>query len=251
MFCEEYGSEHEQIIIMLHGANFVHTFGRQYVLSEKYHIIVPHLMGYGNETDKTFNADKQVQELGGFIQSLRKKVVLVGFSLGAQIAVRLVSEYGDLFLAAIIVSPWLDKNADTLAFALDQNEKQYKSLKNRFMCNLIGLMNGLPKVQRKEFIEQMQRATAETVRASVDNGITLDSIQGFRNVTIPVYVIAGAKEQAEVGNSVKALAAMNSHCKYEIWDRAAHNIPPLFYKRFNMLIEKVMSGLGEELQISV
>jgi pimeloyl-ACP methyl ester carboxylesterase len=245
MYCEEYGTGHEKIIVMLHGANFVHSFGRQYVLSEKYHIIVPHLMGYGNETDKTFDADKQVQELAAFIQTLGRKVVLVGFSLGAQIAVRLVAEYEYLFSAAVIVSPWLDKNTEMMAFVLGQNEKQYKSLKNEFTCNLIGLMNGLPKAQRKEFVDQMQRVTLETVKASVYNGITIDSVPGFKDVTIPVYALAGAKEQDGVKNSVKALAGMNPHCKYEIWDKAAHNIPPLFYKRFNALIEKIASNENE------
>jgi len=242
MYCEEYGTGNEKIIVMLHGANFVHSFGRQYVLSEKFHIIVPHLMGYGNETDKTFNADEQVQELAAFIQTLGRKVVLVGFSLGAQVAARLVAEYEYLFSAAIIVSPWLDKNAEMLTFMLGQNEKQYKTLKNRFICNLIGLMNGLPKARRKEFVEQMQRVTPETVKASVDNGITIDSIRRFMDVTIPVYALAGGKEQDEVKNSVKALAGMNLHCKYEIWDKAAHNIPPLFYKPFNALIEKIASS---------
>lgn len=35
--------------------------------------------------------------------------MLVGFSFGAQLAFRLVSEYEDLFEAAILVSPWLNK----------------------------------------------------------------------------------------------------------------------------------------------
>lgn len=34
MYVEEYGTENNEIIVMLHGANFVHSFGRQYVLAE-------------------------------------------------------------------------------------------------------------------------------------------------------------------------------------------------------------------------
>lgn len=52
MYVEEYGTENNEIIVMLHGANFVHSFGRQYVLAEKYHLIVPHLMGYGKKRTK-------------------------------------------------------------------------------------------------------------------------------------------------------------------------------------------------------
>ena len=126
---------------------------------------------------------------------------------------------------------------------MEQNEKQFKSFKKKWMCNLIGLMNGLPKAQRKEFVEQMQKVSIETVRNSVDNGITLESVKGFENVKIPVYALAGEKEQIEVTESVKAMAEKNPNCRYEIWEKAAHNIPPLFYKRFNELILNVESEI--------
>ncbi len=86
---EEYGIENEKTIVMLHGAHFVHTFGRQYPLVENYHIIVPHIMGFGCHTDKIFQVDECVKELADFIKSLNQKVMLVGFSLGAQLAFRL------------------------------------------------------------------------------------------------------------------------------------------------------------------
>lgn len=241
MYIEEYGRENEKIIVMLHGANFVHSFGRQYVLAEKYHLIVPHLMGYGNETDKIFDTESQVKELAEYIATLNQKVLLVGFSLGAQIGYKLVAEHEELFHAAIIVSPWLDKNEKMLNFVMKQNEKQFKSFKKKWMCNLIGFMNGLPKEQRKELVEQMQRVSIETARNAVNNGITLESVQGFENVKIPVYALAGKKEQVEVTKSVQAMAEKNPNCKYEIWEKAAHNIPPLFYKRFNDLIVHVAS----------
>ncbi len=34
MYAEEYGKGNKEIIVMLHGANFVHTFSRQYILAE-------------------------------------------------------------------------------------------------------------------------------------------------------------------------------------------------------------------------
>lgn len=43
------------------------------------------------------------------------------------------------------------------------NERQLEDLKNKTKCRLISLMNGLPKAQRDEFIEQMQHVDIETV----------------------------------------------------------------------------------------
>ena len=82
----------------------------------------------------------------------------------------------------------------------------------------------------------MQQVKIETIRTSVDNGITFDSVRGFENVDYPVIALAGGKEQQSVLDSVKRMAETNNNCRYEIWEKAAHNIPPMFSKRFIKLI---------------
>ena len=109
MKIEEFGTENHKTIVMLHGANFVHSFGRQYQLAKTYHIIVPHIMGFGAEAYRVFDTETCVKELASYIETLGNKVTLIGFSLGAQLAFKLVSEYEYLFDSAILVSPWLIK----------------------------------------------------------------------------------------------------------------------------------------------
>ena len=193
-------------------------------------------MGYGDAADEIFDTGTAVKQLADFIADIGKKVTLVGFSLGAQLSVKLCAEYPQYFTSAIIVSPWLIKKEPMLSKVMAMNEKQFASFKNKRLCGFIGFMNGLPKEQRKEFVAQMQNVRIETVRSSVDNGITLETINGFENAYFPMIALAGSKEQTEVHDSVKGLAAMNKNCRYEIWDKAAHNIPPVFSKRFNELI---------------
>ncbi|MBO5162946.1 MAG: alpha/beta fold hydrolase [Ruminococcus sp.] len=236
MKTEEYGKENDSIIVMLHGANFVHSYGRQYVLSDRYHIIVPHIMGFGDEAHRTFDTDACVSELADYIKKLDKKVLLVGFSLGGQLAFKLLSEHEKLFYAAIIVSPWLNKENAKIQEVLRINENQFASFKKKWLCHLIGMINGLPSKQRKEFAEQMQNVKLETIRNSVDNKITFDSVPAFSEVSVPIIALAGGKEQQEVKDSVKKMSELNSHCKYEIWEKAAHNIPPIFAKKFNEII---------------
>lgn len=236
MKIEEYGRENDSIIVMLHGANFVHCYGRQYILSDRYHIIVPHIMGFGSEASRTFETEACVKELADYIKGLDKKVLLVGFSLGAQLAFKLVSEYEELFYAAIIVSPWLEKDKTKMREVMRVNEKQYASFKKKWLCGLIGMMNGLPSKQRKEFVEHMQNVKLDTIRNSVDNGISFAGVQSFSEVSVPIIALAGGKEQREVQESVKKMSELNPNCKYEIWEKAAHNIPPLFSKRFNEII---------------
>lgn len=111
----EYGKENDKTIVFLHGANFVHSFGRQYPLAEKYHLIIPHIMGYGDAADEIFDTETAVKQLADFIADIGKKVTLVGFSLGAQLSVKLCAEYPQYFTSAIIVSPWLIKKEPMLS----------------------------------------------------------------------------------------------------------------------------------------
>lgn len=155
---------------------------------------------------------------------------------GAQLAFKLVSEYEELFECALIVSPWLIKEEPFLSKISELNKKQLKSLKKKPLCAITGTMNGLPPKACKQFVHQMQNVTEETVYNIVYNGISLETAPTFANVAIPVVALAGAKEQNEVTESIKKMAELNPNCKYKIWDKAAHNIPPIFYKRFNALI---------------
>lgn len=239
MKIEEYGKSNSKTIVMLHGAYFVHTFGKQYSLSKKFHIVVPHIMGFGDNTDRVFQTDECIKELSDYIKSLNKKVMLIGFSLGAQLAFRLVAEYEELFESAIIVSPWLIKEESELSKADEMNKRQFKQLQNKFMCSLIGTMNGLPPKACKKFVLQMQNVKEETIHNIVYNGITIDSVPKFADISLPVVALAGKKEQDDILNSIKKMDEINKNCRFEIWDKAAHNIPPLFAKRLNELIYSV------------
>ena len=76
------------------------------------------------------------------------------------------------------------------------------------------------------------------VRELSDYIKTFDSVPEFKNVAFPVIALAGGKEQQSVRESVKKMAEINGNCKYEVWEKAAHNIPPMFSREFNSLIIK-------------
>lgn len=243
MYFEKYGDSQKPTIVFLHGAHFVHTFGKQYVLSDKYYLVVPHIMGYGNDADRVFDTDQAVKELADFIRGLNKTVMLVGFSLGAQLAVRLISEHGELFNSAVIVSPWLIKEEPMLSKMLAANEKQLSFMQKKWLCNLMGLKYGLPGAQRKEFVGQVQKEQLETIKNTVYNNITLESAGGLANAGIPMIALAGAREPAEIKESVTALHQINIKCRVEVWEEAEHNIPMAFDTRFNTLLCEMMERI--------
>ena len=91
-------------------------------------------------------------------------------------------------------------------------------------------------------MQHMQNVKPETIRNCVNNGISFESVQGFSQVSFSIVALVGAKEQPEIIASVKRMAELNPHCQHQIWEKAGHNIPPVFAKRFNALIEEMVVG---------
>ena len=226
MVVQEYGKEHEPVLVMLHGAHMVHCFSQQYPLADRFHILVPHLMGFGDEADRVFETEACIQELTDFIAGLHRKVLLVGFSLGAQLAYRLAYLHPELFRGVILVSPWLIKEEDSLRRIEEANQKQLHFLQKKWICRMAAVINGVPKTMRKDFIRQIAAERDETIHNVVYNGITLED----QPLRVPVIALAGEKEPPVMRRSAEALKGC------EIWEKAGHNIPMRFPDRFNQLI---------------
>lgn len=123
----ELGNIENPTIVMLHGAFFVDTFGRQYPLSDRYHIVIPHIKGFGKAANETFETKSAADELSEFISQYEKPVYLIGFSLGAQLAFKLVSENAELFNKAMVVSPFLVGKDNIPDKVRDENLKMLRS----------------------------------------------------------------------------------------------------------------------------
>lgn len=63
MYYDEYGSRELPTVILLHGAFFVDTYARQYSLQDRFHLVVPHIMGFGKAAGETFDTEEATRSL--------------------------------------------------------------------------------------------------------------------------------------------------------------------------------------------
>ena len=76
----------------------------EYCFQEQFHLVVPHLYGSGREVDKIYEPEQTIKDLAELIKGLSKgKVILIGHSLGGELAVALASRYEELFEKAIFL----------------------------------------------------------------------------------------------------------------------------------------------------
>ncbi len=244
MFVEEYGKENKKIIVMLHGLYNVHSFRKQYELSKKYKIVIPHLMGFGKNAGKNiFNTEKQVKDLYDIVKSFDSKVTLVGFSLGAEIAFKLLCEHKELFHSVILISPWLIK--DDKKFLQEIKISALKGLnfiKKRWLCYIMCFISRIPRFYIKDFVNQIHNINKDTVLNAVDSGISFKTVNNFDKINIPVLTIVGEKELSVIKDSAEMLKKINNeYCKIVCVKSAGHNIPTKFSKQLNMILDSVCS----------
>ncbi len=241
MYYEKYGENDDNIIVFLHGMNFVHCFSKQTpIFAKKYQVIVPHLPGFGRNCDCTFSADLAVEQVAELVKSLGVKVTLVGFSLGAQLCVPLVCKYPELFKGVIMISAWLIKDMGEVEKLMRQQSDNEKTMRS----GAISISVGLNKEERQEHKEYCKNVSMKSILAAVDNGIVLENFPEYSEIDVPMLALCGMKETTDMRKSTRMLSQRNPHCAYDMWDGAGHNIPYKFASRLNKTIEEFIQKIN-------
>lgn len=234
----EYGKENEKTIIFLHGIHITDCFNRQLVLQEEYHLVFPHIIGFGLDTKRIFKKDVFIEELYNYILKLNKKVMLVGYGLGSELAFYMVSMHPEVFKKVILISPWLIKDKAILARIYEANLKELKGIKNKFAISYIAFLNKIPKDRKKSFADSIMAEKEETVHNAIYNNISLDTVKEFKTIDVDMLALCGEKEANSILFTLKHLHRINPKVRVKIINRAGDNIPTKKHKYINDLIKK-------------
>ena len=249
MHVDSYGTGHCETIVFLHGAHLVHSFYPEYVLREDFQLLIPHIMGFGEERHRIFDTETCLCELRTFLKTLTPPVTLVGFSLGAQLAYALLCDPIPVCSGAVLISPMLFKTRQELEKLERLDRKSGQALKKGTFSNLGGLIRSLPDPFRETFLRDLAEEQPETAKRMIFNPICLSEDSLFAKSPVPVLALAGAWEPESTKNSVRSLARLNPLCQYEIWENAAHNIPTAHAERLIATIRRFLSEKNKTLNV--
>lgn len=238
LYYDEYGSRENPTILLLHGAGALDTFCRQYCFSDKYHLVVPHLAGAGKAAAEIYDPEKTIEELFTLIRALyKKRIGVIGHSLGSQIAIMLVSKQPELFNFAIFLSAWVNPKPKTIRMYCSLAGISAKMLHWRWMVRLQGKYWNYTKEQVNTMAEYAKRITPQVYYAFFANTLDLSKILKYQAVTIPMLAICGSKEVRDIKTSLKLLA-QNPSCLAITLQGANHDFPMRNAKQLNPILEK-------------
>lgn len=233
---DEYGDRNNPTILLLHGATAVDTYTQQYQALHNYHLIVPHLYGAGESVTIPYEPNKLTKEIGALIQSLNKpEIIIIGHSIGAQLAVMLVAKHPDLFTRAVFLSAWVLPNEKSIRMYCKTAPLTVKLLRYKWIVRMQAKYWHYTKVQAQYMADYAQKLTVENYQAFFKQTVNIKDFPEYEDVKIPMLAICGQRESKDIKNSL-ALLAQNPSCQTMILPSAGHDFPMRRAQEVNPII---------------
>ncbi len=212
----EYGTEHKDTIILLHGGGLSWWNYREsaMLLQNEYHIVLPILDGHAGSDRPFTTIEENAAEIISFIDvHLGGNVLLIGgLSLGGQILLELLSQRGDICSHALVESAAVIPSKLTNALIAPAFGSSYGLISNRSFARL--QFQSLH--MKPELFEDYYRDTClikkQDMIAFMKANTSYALKDAFRETAADVHVYVGEKETGEILRSAEAICRMRPSC---------------------------------------
>ncbi|WMT39368.1 alpha/beta hydrolase [Paenibacillus sp. D2_2] len=243
---KEYGDQNAPLLLFLHGGGVSGwMWDNQIPYFSHYHSIVPDLPGHGGSDEVTpFSIQDSAQGLIELIEDKAAgkpagcKVILNGFSLGAQVIIQILSQRPNLVTAAIINSALVRPSELMRKFIRPTVRLSYPLIRNRRFSKLQAKTLYIEEANFQRYYEESCQMKLDTLVRVLEENMSFQIPAGFREARGKLLVTVGAKEKAMMKKSAKDLVKANSNCTGVIIPEMGHGVPLVMPDFFNDLVER-------------
>jgi len=161
---------------------------------------------------------------------------VMGHSVGAQLAVKLVSEHESLFSRAVFLSAWLISTDANMRLFAAMAKMSYGAIKNASLLRMQAKYWGMTAEQTEKLVAYSPRITKETYVGFYANRINLKDLTGYSAVTIPMLAMCARGETAEMKQSLNALGEQNTNCLTVVFPQGSHDFVMRNYELLNPML---------------
>ena len=200
------------------------------LLSKKFHIFAPDLIGYGqsDKPSEDYTPELFVKFVFDFIESLGiKKTFMIGTSLGGQIVAECASTQSSIIEKIILISPAgiMRKSTPTLdAYTMAALYPTKESVKNAYQM-MIGPGKQVSEISIERFVTHMSRPNAKMVFLSTLLGLknAPDLYEKLERITIPTLLIWGKEDKLIPFEYSQQFVSHIKNCKFISMEGCGHS----------------------------
>ncbi|MFF2091379.1 alpha/beta fold hydrolase [Paenibacillus sp. NPDC058174] len=239
---QHYGKADNPLMLFIHGGGVSGWMWDEQIrhFSPHYHCVAPDLPEHGKSRDGSpFSIKASAEHLLQRIEAIGagKMVILIGFSLGAQIAVQMVSLRPDLIHYAIINSALVIPMPSMKRWIPLSVRLTFPLIRNRTFSRLQAKQLYLNRNQFNNYYEESCRLQQNSLVRILEENMSFELPANFHIAQSKLLITVGEKEKAVMQKSAALLARNNPRCIGVVIPGIGHGISLAKPEYFNQMIE--------------
>ena len=205
----EYGQQHSDVIILLHGGGLSWWNYKEVAeqLQHKYHVVLPILNGHAGSDTEFTTMEENALEIITFIEERFDGTVLLigGLSLGGQILLEILSQCADICQYALIESALVIPSKFTYALIKPAFGSCYGLIRHKWFSRLQFQSLRIKQALFEDYFRDTCRITKENMIAFLQANSLYSLKDTIENCSAKVYVVVGEKENHAMRKSAKRI----------------------------------------------
>ncbi|UPW85410.1 alpha/beta fold hydrolase [Lysinibacillus sp. Ag94] len=243
MHFKEYGDIHKPLILLIHGGGVGGwMWDKQVQYFSDYHCVVPELIDNVAKNNSNFSIEDSAKTLLSLIEEKAKNkcVIVVGFSLGAQIAIQMVSLKPQLIDFAIINSALVTPSTVAKKWIRPMIKLTFPLIKNKSFAKLQAKTLYVDEEYFEQYYEDSSKIKVDNLIKILQENMSFAIPHDFSKARCKILVTVGEKEKSNMKKSAIHLVNSNPNCQGVVLSNIGHGVSLAHPEFFNRFVEEWM-----------